>query len=249
MKIIFLWIKTIVLCSASSWGQGAPNSLPHAVDAAPSAFTGLLSKYARPDGVHYEAWRANEADIEALQEVVGFYASHLPPENKQAALAWHLNAYNAWILHHVLKKYPTPGPLDGNPLFFKMESIIISGEKTSFDHLEKKRILAVYQDPRLHFAVNCASESCPPLHTQPFIGDTLQDDLDRLTRAFINTNPQGVVAGQGEVGLSKIFDWYADDFGGRNQLIAYLNRYRDQTVPANARVRFLDYSWKLNEVK
>jgi len=100
----------------------------------------------------------------------------------------------------------------------------------------------------MHFALNCASESCPPLATKPFTAQTLDTDLDRLTRAFINDNPQGVVVKNKRPQISKLFDWYAEDFEGNSNLIAYINRYRNSPIPDPPKVDFFDYSWKLNAV-
>ena len=222
--------------------------LPRATEAAPAIYAELLAKYATPSGVRYATWHKDSADMAKLKEVVAFYANTLPPSDRDTSLAWHLNAYNAWILHNILKKYPTKGPLDGETLFFHGNRITISGKETSFDHLEQKVIRPTFKEPRIHFAVNCASESCPPLDTKPFTATTLDADLERLTRTFINDNPQGVVLSGNKVKLSKIFEWYADDFGGKDQLISYINRYRNQPIPSGSKPEFLDYSWKLNAV-
>lgn len=238
-----------LLALAACSHQTVQAGLPRATEAAPPAYAELLARYADPDGVRYAAWHSNQADMEKLRTVVDFYASTLPPTDRDTSLAWHLNAYNAWILHNILKKYPTQGPLDGETLFFHGNRIIVSGKETSFDHLEQKIIRPTFDEPRIHFAINCASESCPPLNTKPFTAATLDADLDRLTRSFINENPQGVVVGHDTVKLSKIFEWYGEDFGGKDRLITFINRYRGQSIPAEAEVEFLDYSWNLNAVR
>ena len=250
MKLLARILSAFALLALAACShQSVRADLPRATESAPPAYAELLARYATPEGVQYTAWHANAADMEKLRAVVDFYAGTLPPEDRDTSLAWHLNAYNAWILHNILKKYPTKGPLHGETLFFHGNRIIISGKQTSFDHLEQKVIRPTFKEPRIHFALNCASESCPPLDTKPFTAGTIDADLERLTREFINKNPQGVVAGRGGVKLSKIFEWYADDFGGKDQLIAFINRYRDQPVPADSKVEFLDYSWKLNAIK
>jgi len=221
-------------------------SLTSATSAAPAVYAELLDRYVTAEGVKYGAWHGNEADLKRLADVVDFYAGTRPPEEESAALAWHLNAYNAWILHNILAKYPTEGPLSGDPLFFHGKRIVISGFKTSFDHLEQKIIRPEFKEPRIHFALNCASESCPPLLDRPYLAATLEADLDRQTRLFINENPQGVRVEGAVVKLSKIFDWYAEDFGGKEGLIPYINQYRDSRVSPDRRVEFLPYSWALN---
>lgn len=244
----FLPVLAVGSMLSACGGQQSLANLPHATEAAPAGYAELLSQYATPSGVRYAAWHKSAEDLAKLKEVVDFYANTLPPEDRDTSLAWHLNAYNAWILYKILEKYPTDGPLAGNPLFFRLNTLVISGRKTSFDTLEKKQTIEVFNDPRIHFAVNCASESCPPLYTKPFAAASLDADLEHLTRAFINDNPQGVVVDGRRVRLSKIFEWYADDFGGKNQLIAYINRYRNEPISAGSRIEFLDYSWKLNQL-
>jgi len=242
-------ILAVTLMLTACGSRQSLADLPRATEAAPEGYAELLFKYATPSGVRYAAWHKNAEDLAKLKDVVDFYASTLPPKDRDTSLAWHVNAYNAWILHNILKKFPTKGPLDGETLFFHGNRIVISGRKTSFDNLEKKPTIAVFRDPRIHFVVNCASESCPPLHTEPFNSTTLDADFDKLTHRFINENPQGVVLSDNKVKLSKIFEWYADDFGGKDQLISYINRYRNAPIPADSKIEFLDYSWKLNAVK
>jgi len=227
-----------------SGGQSA--DLARTTDSAPPEYGELLAKYVTPRGVRYEAWHQNQKDMTAIGKVTNFFARTLPPTDRNASLAWHLNAYNSWILNNILKKYPTNGPLDGEILFFHGKRIVISGKKTSFDQLEQKEIRPVFKEPRVHFALNCASESCPPLMNRPFTAKALDADLDRLARAFINDNPHGVVPQPDgkTLKLSKIFEWYEEDFGGKAKEIEFINKYRRS--PVSGTIEFLEYSWKLN---
>jgi hypothetical protein len=223
--------------------------LPIADGAAPKEYAGLLKTYVTSGGVRYAAWKQNAADVAALKSVADYYAGTLPPKDRDASLAWHLNAYNAWILQNILAKYPTKGPLAGEPLFFHGNRIVISGKKTSFDHFEQKVIRPTFKEPRVHFALNCASASCPPLAQKPFDAATLEAQLDQLTRAFTNGNPQAIQVSGGSVSLSKIFDWYKDDFAAAGGAVAFINRFRKDPLPAGAKVKFMDYDWSLNEAK
>jgi hypothetical protein len=217
---------------------------PVAQAAAPEDYAALLERYVTPSGVRYADWKAHPEDLARLDRVVGFYAATRPPS--EGGLSWHLNAYNAWILHRILAKYPAGGPLEGDPDFFRRESITISGKPTSFDAFEREGIFGRYRDPRAHFALNCASQSCPPLLSRPFGEAGLEADLDALARRFVNDNPAGVLPGRRSARISKIFDWYADDFGGKENLIPFINRYREQPLATGTAIEFLDYSWKLN---
>lgn len=241
--LLGLFVLALGACSSS------PKISP-ATGSHPPVYAELLEKYATPAGVRYSAWHQNPGDLQKLGEVTDFYATTTPPGSSQEdSLAWHLNAYNAWILRNVLAKYPTQGPLEGTPQFFDADTIVISGRKMSFNHLEQKIIRPTFQDPRVHFALNCASTSCPPLHLRPFTGATLEADLDHLTAAFINSDAVQPADGNRTVRVSKIFDWYAEDFGGRGNVLAYVGRYRKSALPATPGLEFLDYDWALNEAK
>ena len=249
MKRLTPLFAAIVVCCSPSCSQATHTRV--AESASPSDYAELLKTYVTPEGVRYAAWHANKADVDRMKKVAEFFASTTPPADRDASLAWHINAYNAWILNNILKKYPTKGPLDGETLFFHGNRIVVSGEKTSFNNIEQKVIRPVFKDPRVHFALNCASESCPPLQNKPFAAASLDSDLERLARAFINGNPHGVmlVPNAKTVKLSKIFEWYADDFGGKGNQLKFINRYRQQPVPADARIEFFDYSWNLNQAR
>lgn len=245
----FLFALSFVLvstaCSSSTTGQTTPASTAY-----PPDYAELLQKYVTQDGVRYAAWHTNPADLKKLSEVANFYATTTPPDkSKSDALAWYLNAYNAWILQNILAKYPTKGPLDGETLFFHGNRIVISGKKTSFNDLEQKVIRPTFKEPRVHFALNCASASCPPLNAKPFDAATLDADLTRLASAFINGNAVQFTDGGKTLRLSKIFDWYAEDFGGKGKAVAYLNGYRTSKLQDAPKIQFMDYDWSLNEAK
>ena len=162
-----------------------PSELAQATAAAPDGYAALLATHVKPDGVDYAAWHSNEEDISALREVLEFYQNTRAPADNTTSLAWHLNAYNTSTLHNILNKYPTRGPLFRDPLFFHGKRITISGQRTSLDALEQKVIRPVFNEPRIHFAINCASASCPPPLDRPFQPQTLDRDLDQLTRTAL----------------------------------------------------------------
>lgn len=239
-----------VLGAMVASGQGAEDLRP-AEATAPPAYATLLEKYATPRGVRYAAWHRSAEDMRAIEAVVAFYAETLPPKDRDDSLAWHVNAYNAWVLRNILKKYPTKGPLDGEMLFFHGKRIVISGKKTSLHQLEQEVIRPTFKESRVHFALNCASASCPPLAAAPFAAEGLDSRLDALAREFLNRNPRALRLENGgkTVWLSKIFDWYKEDFGGPDGIVPYINRYRDAKLSSGARVRFMDYDWSLNEAR
>ncbi len=208
----------------------------------------LLQEYVDGEYVDYARWHKNKTDLEKLKSVVASIAAAPKPQEDDAGLAFYLNAYNAWILHEILAKYPTEGPLAGSPLFFHApRRIEVAGRKVSFDKLEQKIIRKKFDEPRIHFALNCASESCPPLANRAFTAESLEAMLEKLTRDFIN-DPEGVkIAEDGQsLAVSKIFEWYKEDFDGKEGIVPFINKYHRKTYAEEWPVTFQDYDWSLN---
>ena len=213
----------------------------------------LAAKYVTPKGVKYKAWHANAADRQQLSRIVQEIASaNLSGKTRDEQLAFYLNAYNINILDKILQDYPTKGPGGGGLLgrnrFFKKKNLRVAGQAASFHTLENELIRPTFKEPRIHFALNCASESCPPLHVKGFRAATLNATLDALTKAFVNDNPLGVKpVGWKKVAVSKIFDWYEEDFKAAGGAMGYINQYRKTKLSKGTKISFQDYSWALNE--
>ncbi len=210
----------------------------------------LLGKYATTSGVKYADWKGNAADVQALDKIVdGIAQENVASASQKDQLAFYVNAYNAWILHEALKKYPTKSVKDALFTFFTKKSIKVAGQQTSFNALEKETIRSKFNDPRIHFALNCASGSCPPLQAEPFSGDKLDGQFEKLAKSFVNSE-RGVrySAEKKAAELSKIFDWYKDDFkdGGPVQ---FIKKRRAKPLPADVKIAYQDYDWSLNEAK
>ena len=211
-------------------------------------YDALLKKYVTGSGVRYAAWKANGADVAALGRVVeAIGAANTSGLSRNDQIAFYINAYNAWILHEVLEKYPTKSVKDPLFTFFTGKRITVAGEKMSFKRLEDGIIRPRFKEPRIHFALNCASRSCPPLRAEAYYGARLDAQFDEQTRTFLNTE-RGVKLSGETAQLSKIFDWYKDDFGGDAGVAAFLKRYRKGKAEFKS-VTYQDYDWDLNEAK
>jgi uncharacterized protein DUF547 len=211
----------------------------------------LLSKYVTSGGVKYAEWKNNAADMQALQAVVdGIAKESISGLDKRQQLAFYINAYNAWILHEALEKYPTKSVKDALFTFFTGKRITVAGQQTSFNALEKETIRSKFNDPRVHFALNCASRSCPPLSRQAFTGGNLDSQFETLAKVYVNSD-KGVRfnAANKAAELSKIFDWYKDDFKGEGGPVAFINKRRSSPLPPDAKISYQDYDWGLNEAK
>jgi hypothetical protein len=239
-------VSIFALFFASAMACGAATS-PKWIE----TYNGLLGKYVTSSGVKYAAWKNNPADMQALQQVVdGIANEKVSSLTKSQQLAFYINAYNAWILHEALAKYPTKSVKDLLFTFFTSSRIKVAGEQMSFNHLEKDIIRPKFGEPRVHVALNCASQSCPPLNQEAFRGDKLDAQFEKLSTAFVNSK-KGVDYSpeKKSAALSAIFNWYKDDFKGVGGPIAFINKRRSEPLPNDVKVTYQEYDWSLNEVK
>lgn len=163
-------------------------------------------------------------------------------------LAYYINAYNAFTIKFVLTKYPVNSVKDisfsGKDIWhFRMVQL---GEKLyTLDYLENE-ILRKMDEPRIHFAINCASFSCPKLYNHAFEPDKMNSQLTKVTKDFINDPLRNEIS-EKKLKLSEIFSWYKEDFEKDGTLIEFLNKYSDVTIAPNAKIEYLPYNWDLNE--
>ena len=211
----------------------------------------LLGKYATSNGVRYGAWKSNAADVQALQKVVDAIAmQNVSSLGQKEQLAFYLNAYNAWIVHEVLEKYPTKSIKDALFTFFTGKRIKVAGEEMSFNRLEKEIIIPRFKEPRIHAALNCASQSCPPLLSEPFRADKVDAQLERLAKGFVNSERGVRVSSDNKsAAVSKIFDWYKDDFAAGGGAVGFINKRRSPPLPNDIKINYQDYDWGLNDAR
>jgi hypothetical protein len=162
--------------------------------------------------------------------------------------------YNAFTLKLILTEYPEIESIRDIGGFFsspwKRKFITINGREMHLDNVEKDVLIPVFRDPRLHFAINCASKSCPPLISVPYEGESLEVQLQENAVAFINDERFNVLEGN-TMWLSSIFKWYNDDFS--DEPLAYVTQYakgelqtRLKNPAKGVRVKYLKYDWSMN---
>ena len=240
LRVLLLAVAVTLLAPATSHAQNWTES-----------YNRLLGKYVTSGGVKYAEWKSNAADMQAIQAVVdGIAKENVSAMEKKQQLAFYINAYNAWILHEALGKYPTKSVKDALFTFFTGKRITVAGQQTSFNALEKETIRSKFSEPRVHFALNCASRSCPPLSRQAFNSGNLDGQFEILAKGYVNSD-KGVRynAAAKTAELSKIFDWYKDDFKAEGGPLAFINKRRSSPIPADAKISYQDYDWGLNEAK
>ncbi|MCB1984615.1 MAG: DUF547 domain-containing protein [Nitrosomonas sp.] len=190
--------------------------------------------------------------------------------SKAEQLAFLINAYNAFTIELILTRYPELDSIKALGSFlrspWKKEFVPLLGKMRSLDDIEHGMIRKPgdYNEPRIHFAVNCASIGCPALLNEAFTGGKLEQQLEAVTQVFLEDRTRNRFnPSTGRLEISKIFDWYTEDFergwGGWHSLNHFLVHYADNltdneqdklmVATGNFKVRYLDYDWKLNDKK
>jgi hypothetical protein len=229
-----------------------------------SDYDALLRKYVTKSGVRYAAWRADDADRIGLEtyiarmETADLDALAAAPTGRPATLAFWINLYNAATLDLVLRDYPVKtikalGGAAGSPWQRNVTSA--GGHLLSLDQIENEIIRPKFQDPRVHFALNCAARSCPPLRIGAYVADSLDAQLEERTRSFLHAGIVELLPGHPpKVRLPKIFDWYAEDFGASDSaVVAWLRPYVSAlaALPDTGKIdlKYADYDWSLNDAR
>jgi hypothetical protein len=174
--------------------------------------------------------------------------------SEKAKLAYWINIYNAVTLQLILNNYPVKSIQDLHP-FFKIPGFntvwhhtyfYMGDKKISLDEIEHELLRKEFDEPRIHFAINCASKSCPKLRNEAYTAARLETQLNEQATYFINTPFYNSIAKEA-VELSKIFSWFKGDFTKQGDLIHYLNQYSKVKIQANAAISYKEYNWELNE--
>jgi hypothetical protein len=240
-----------------------------------TAWTTLLNKHVVVLGggvasqLRYAGMAADQAALKTyLAGLSSVSAAAFEGFSKAQQMALLINAYNAFTVALILTHYPKLesikdlGTLLQNP--WKQKFVPLLGHTVSLDAIEQDMLRARgrYDDPRIHFAVNCASIGCPPLREEAFVAPRLDAQLDEQAKRFLSDRSRNRWNAQTQkLEVSKIFDWYGEDFRlghhGITSATAYFARYADQLADAAAdreRIRkqaagvaYLDYDWKLND--
>lgn len=163
--------------------------------------------------------------------------------SREEKLAYWINAYNAFTIKLILDNYPVKSimDIDGGKAWDKVW-IKLGNKSYSLNQIENEIIRPQFKEPRIHFAVNCAAKSCPPLLNQAWMPATLDAQLEQRAKSFVN-NPAYNTIKTSNIQVSKIFEWYNQDFGN---LISFLNNYSATTIKSGAAIAYREYDWALN---
>ncbi len=227
-----------------------------------SAWTQFLQQYVHPgeDGIHRTAYdRVSPGARQALDGYIGKLASTpISQLNRSQQRAYWINLYNALTVQTVLAHYPvksirdiriSPGWFTVGPWDKKL--VRIESEELSLNDIEHRILRPIWRDPRIHYALNCASLGCPNLQREAFTADNSEALLDTAAREFIN-HPRGVSVRNGSLHVSSIYVWFGEDFGDDEAgLLSHLRKYAAEPLATKLtnvkNVASHDYDWALND--
>ncbi|WP_422367096.1 DUF547 domain-containing protein [Pelagibius sp.] len=242
------------------WERHSPAS-PNEIDF--SAWDAFLKRNVviGSDGVHrvdYGAIAAGQAaSLDAI--VTDLAAVPISEFARDQQFAFWVNLYNAVTVKVIVDHYPveTIRDIDISPGFFSegpwdKELVAVEGEALTLNDIEHRILRPIWDDPRIHYAVNCASIGCPNLAVSAFTGGGLEAQLDTAARGYIN-DPRGVSIVGERVTVSKIYDWFHEDFGGSTKsVLAHLQRYAEPALATRLQeigtIEDTAYDWSLNDI-
>lgn len=226
-------------------GTTDPSAINHA------AWDQLLQKYVDSTGVvDYQGFIAEKQKFESYLHMLSAFppAADWPEADK---LAYWINAYNAFTVKVIVDHYRPESIRDLNTIpgvatIWHKEFFSIGGQPASLDQIEHSILRREFDEPRIHFAINCASRSCPVLRNEAYRAENLEFQLTDQARRFLREPLRNQISEE-NVLLSPIFLWFQSDFMRHSTLIEFLNQYAPVPIRPHADISYLDYDWSLND--
>lgn len=241
-----LWFS----CSPSITGISKSESKPidHEV------FNDLLGKYVDSEGmVNYKGFIAEKDNFQVYLNLLSNNHPNEKNWNSNERKAYWINAYNAFTIQLIVDNYPVVSIKDLGGSVYKVNTpwdkrfILIEGKDYDLNNIEHDILRKHYSDPRIHFVVNCASFSCPPLRNEAFVASKLDEQLEDSAKRFVNDKKRNDIS-KDKINISRIFKWFSGDFTEETDIIGFLNKYSEVQIDADAEVDYQEYLWTLNEV-
>lgn len=212
----------------------------------------LLQKHVSPDG---------KVDYIGLEKDKTLFSSYLkelsshPPHSSwhvDDQMAYWINAYNAFTIQLILDHMPVLSIKDigGNvPMInsaWDIKFFKIGGIAFDLNMIEHEILRKEFNEPRIHFVINCASQSCPILSNHAYTGGNLKAQIQRQSQTFLNDSTKNSISPDALL-LSPIFKWYSDDFGSKSELLNLLESITGDTISPNVPIDYMSYDWSLND--
>lgn len=245
----FWLFLSLISCGSNPSNQVKGEPITHEL------FDSLLSKYVSEGGkVNYQGFQKDSTIFLKYLNLLSNNPPNVERWNKEERMAYWLNAYNAFTIQLVLKNYPLKSikdigsaiqiPFINTPWDIKF--IKIGNETFDLNNIEHSILRKVFNEPRIHLAIVCASFSCPNLRNEAYTPEKLEVQLSEQARKFIN-DPSKNILEKEQVEISKIFSWFKSDFTKNRTLIDFLNKFSEEKIAPKAKVSHMDYDWSLNE--
>jgi hypothetical protein len=270
----------LILLAASTLLSGTPLPAPTPGAELPDhgAFTEVLAEVVTIPWVDYARLKERRGGLDAyLAQLAAVEPATLAAAPREDQLAFWINAYNACMLRLVIDHYPIERRRVGlfqrariavagypeNSVWqirdvFSRKHCAVAGAERSQDEIEHEIIRPTFDEPRIHFAVNCAALSCPVLWPEAYVADRLEEQLERAVRGLISAPAHfrlepGQGGGSATLRLNKVLDWYSGDFGGTEGLRAFFlpyleGRTLERVADPATRIAFFEYDWTLNDL-
>ena len=244
MKKAFLFISCLFV-AVVSFTQKAPSH---------QQWDKLLKKNVNASGmVSYKGFQKDKAELDGYLKTLSDNGPQTSWSANEQKAYW-INAYNAFTVALILKHYPVKSIKDIGGKIYKVNTpwdikfITIGGKKYDLNNIEHGILRKKFDDPRIHFALVCASISCPRLRNEAYTAAQLNTQLEDDGRNFLNDKSKNRVNTE-KAELSKYFSWYKGDFTKNGSLTDFINKYSQTKINANTKIGSLDYNWNLNEQK
>jgi hypothetical protein len=224
------------------WICGAGATVDH------STLDRLLNEYVHDERVDYAALKAADlSDLQAYLDLLAFVDPAKLDHDEQ--LAFYINLYNATTIFAIAGRYtPAYSPAEQDGKLFKEPLVRLKSGTISPNQLRDHVIRPIFKDPRVHAAMVNGAISSPPILCRAYHGTDVNRLLDESMKMFITDRLRNPIDEQKhELKVSRIFDWFADDFGGRDAIAGYVAGYAGRDY-ASYKVSFEEYSWTLNDV-
>lgn len=248
-NFIFLFAFILMASCKVSKYKGDASPVSHSI------WDSLLMDHVAKDGlVDYKGFMK---DSTQLKEYLKVLSAHHPNDEywtKDEQLAYWINAYNAFTIKLVIDNYPVKSIKDIKSGVSFVNSVwdikFINIESRTYDlnNIEHGIIRKQFDEPRIHFAVNCASISCPSLQQRAYTADNLDRQLTKSAKEFLADPSKNKITAD-KIEISPIFKWFSDDFTKKGSLIDFLNQYSPVKINEDAVITYQDYNWELNDVK
>lgn len=262
-SVATVFLAILLVPGSMAFAQGHATSTAVDTTARHENFTRVLNRFVDEEGyVDYQALKQEAGDV-LVPYLKQLERADPSAWSRDERLAFWINAYNAYALKLIVDNYPvksiwatTEGPAkpDKENSPFALKIAPVADTARTLDEIEHEIIRERFDEPRIHFAIVCAAESCPPLRREAYTGARLDEQLDEQGRRFLRDDDKNrIPAGSDMIALNRILNWFGEDFGpSTDALQKYIARYfegtvRDRLRDADYQVEFLEYDWTLND--